>query len=124
MSTSAVRDRATHFGVALLPVLLFVALHFFGYVKFARLGAIALVALVAGAVAFVRPRWGLWCLLFYVYSGVGLFLPVNLAAPLLAIVVGSVLLELARNKPATFDCTMLLTMCVPLTPGASTIPAP
>ena len=100
------RDRATHFGVALLPVLLFVALHFFGYVKFARLGAMALAALVAGAVAFIKPRWGLWGLLFYVYSGIGLFLPVNLAAPLLGIVVGSVLLELVRGSsprlPGTF----------------------
>src|SRR6185503_1093808 len=53
-----------------------------------------------------KPRWGLWGLLFYVYSGVGLFLPVNLAAPLLVIVVGSVLLELVRGSslrlPGTF----------------------
>ncbi len=100
------RDRATRMGVALLPILLFIALHFLGYMKLARLGALALAALAIGAVAFLRPRWGLWGLLFYVYSGIGLFLPVNLAAPLLGIVVGSVLLEWMRGMtprlPGTF----------------------
>ncbi len=106
MTTSAARDRATWFAISLLPVLAFAALRFLGYMKFARLGAIALVAMAAGAVAFLRPRWGLWAVLFYIYSGIGLFFPLNLAAPLILIVMVSVLVEWVRGEaprmPGTF----------------------
>lgn len=93
----AVRSKAAWFALALLPVLSFVVLHFLGFIKFARLGAIGLVAVSFASVMFLRPRWGLYFLLFYVYSGIGLFMPVNLAAPVLAIVVAAVLLEWIRG---------------------------
>ena len=98
MSSFIARDRATSFAISILPVLAFVALRFLGYMKYARLGAMALGAMAAGTVVFLRPRWGLWALLFYIYSGVGLFLPLNLAAPLIAIVLVSVLLAWVRGE--------------------------
>lgn len=91
------RSRAPWFALALLPVVAFVALRFLGFIKFARLGAVGLAAVVFASVLFLRPRWGLYFLLFYVYSGVGLFMPVNLAAPALVIVVAAVVLEWMRG---------------------------
>ncbi|HXV14516.1 MAG TPA: hypothetical protein VEC56_09960, partial [Candidatus Krumholzibacteria bacterium] len=98
MISVAARERATLFAIALFPVLAFVALRLFGYMKFARLGAIALAAVAAAAVVFLRPRWGLYALVFYIYSGAGLFLPIQLAAPLISIVLAAVLLDWVRGQ--------------------------
>ncbi len=98
MNAVTARDRATLFAIALSPVLAFVALRLFGYIKLARLGGLALLAVAAATVVFLRPRWGLYALVFYIYSGVGLFMPVNLAAPLISIVLVSVLLEWTRGE--------------------------
>lgn len=93
----ALRSKAAWFALALLPVVAFVALRFLGFIKFARLGAVGLAAVAFASVLFLRPRWGLYFLLFYVYSGIGLFMPINLAAPVLVIVVAAVLLEWIRG---------------------------
>lgn len=101
MSTArlaAARGPIALFALALLPVLTFVVLRFSGYLKFARLGAIGLAAVAFATVLFLRPRWGLYFLVFYVYSGVGLFLPVNLGAPALAVVVAAVVIEWLRGR--------------------------
>lgn len=97
-SFAVARQRVGLVGLGLLPVLAFLALHFLGYLKLARLGAVALAGVVAAGVLFLRPRWGLYLLLIYIYSGVGLFLPINLAAPTIAIVLAAVLLEWVRGE--------------------------
>ncbi len=100
MSTAlaAARQRVGLLVLGAFPVLAYVALRFLGYVKFARLGAIGLAAVAAGSVLFLKPRWGLYLLLVYIYSGAGLFLPVNLAAPTIVIVLAAVLLEWVRGE--------------------------
>jgi putative inorganic carbon (HCO3(-)) transporter len=80
------------------PVLAFVALRLLGYWKLARLGAIGLAAVAGAGVLFLRPRWGLYLLLIYIYSGVGLFLPFNLASPTITIVLAAVLLDWVRGE--------------------------
>jgi uncharacterized membrane protein YfbV (UPF0208 family) len=66
VSSFIARDRATSFAISLLPILAFVALRFLGYMKYARLGAMALGAMAASTVVFLRPRWGLWAHLNYI----------------------------------------------------------
>lgn len=92
------RPRAALFALALLPALAYVVLRFFGLVKFAQLGAIGAVALAGAALLFLRPRWGLYFLILYIYSGVGLFLPVNLAVPAIALVTAAVVLTCLRGE--------------------------
>ncbi len=92
------RERAALFALALFPMLAFVALRYLGYLKFARLGGLALAAMAGATVLFLRPRWGLYFLILYVYSGLGSFVPVNLAAPALAIVVAAILLDWVRTR--------------------------
>ena len=91
-------ERPLLLALALSPILAFVALKLLGYIKLARLGGMAVVALALGTVVFVRPRWGLYFLLFYVYSGVGLLLPVNLGVPVIALVVAAVLVKWVRGE--------------------------
>ncbi|MCI0452315.1 MAG: O-antigen ligase family protein [Candidatus Latescibacteria bacterium] len=80
-----------------LPVLGYLALRALGLTKLALWGVMGLVA-AAGAIAlFVRPRWGVYFLAFHIYSGLGMFLPVNLAAPAMAIAIAAVLLEWLRG---------------------------
>lgn len=97
-SFAARRNRFALFAVALFPVLAYVALRFLGYIQFARLGALGAVAVAIAALHFLRPRWGLYFLLFYIYSGVGLFLPVSLAVPSIALVFFAVLLSWLRGE--------------------------
>lgn len=97
-SVAVTRQRAALFALALLPVLVFVALRFLGLLKLLQLGAIGGVALAGGAFLFLRPRWGLYFLILYIYSGVGLFLPVNLAAPAIALVAAAVVLSWLRGE--------------------------
>jgi O-antigen ligase len=97
-SLAGARPRAALFALALLPVLAFVALRLLGLLKFAQLGAVAAAALAGGTLLFLRPRWGLYFLILYIYSGAGLFLPVNLAVPAIAIVTAAVVLSWLRGE--------------------------
>ncbi|MDH4037038.1 MAG: O-antigen ligase family protein [Candidatus Krumholzibacteria bacterium] len=90
-------ERLVLAALALLPLAVYLAARFLGYTKFLRLGAVAVAALVFGMTLFVRPRWGLFFLVFYIYSGVGSWLPVNVALPVSFIVTGAVLLQLVRG---------------------------
>jgi len=92
----AARERGLLFTLALSPIVAFLAIYLLGYLKFARLGALGLAAVTASAVVFLRPRWGLYFIVFYVYSGMGLFMPFNLAAPVLAVIVVAMLLDWVR----------------------------
>ena len=84
---ASARERAVWLVVALLPVVTLVSIWLLGYLKLAKLAAMGAVVLGAAAVVFLRPRWGLYFILWYIYSGVGLFLPINLAAVTMVIVV-------------------------------------
>jgi O-antigen ligase len=94
---ASARERAAWLVVALLPVVTLVSIWLLGYLKLAKLAAMGAMALAAAAVIFLRPRWGLYFMLWYIYSGVGLFLPINLAAVTMVIVVAAVLLEWVRG---------------------------
>ncbi len=89
--------RASWLALALAPILLYLLLRSLGYLKLAKLGAVALVGAACASLLFLRPRWGLYFLLFYIYSGVGLFLPINVGAIALAIVLASVALGWVRG---------------------------
>ncbi|HEU4929776.1 MAG TPA: O-antigen ligase family protein [Candidatus Krumholzibacteria bacterium] len=91
-------ERASLLALALSPILAFVALRLLGYLKLAKLGGMALAALAVATVVFVRPRWGLYFLLFYVYSGIGLLLPLNLGVPAIVLVVAAVLVNWVRGE--------------------------
>lgn len=109
-SLAGTRPRVALFALALLPVLAFVALRYFGLLKFLKLGAVGCAALAGAALLFLRPRWGLYFLILYIYSGIGLFLPVNLAVPAIALVSAAVVLSWLRGETpslpdAFFWCT-------------------
>lgn len=84
--------------LALSPILAFVSLRLLGYIKLAKLGAMAVVALALASVVLLRPRWGLYFLLFYVYSGIGLLLPFNFGVPVLGLIVAALLLDWVRGR--------------------------
>lgn len=91
------RDRLALAALSLAPLGIFLAARWLGYVKHLKLAGIAFAALCAAMVLFVRPRWGLWCVVFFVYSGVGIFLPFSPATLLTALVFAAVLLDLVRR---------------------------
>lgn len=101
MSTDAAlpsrRERFLLAALSLSPLGVFLLVHWLGYVKHLKLVGVAFAGLGAATVLFLRPRWGLWLVVFYVYSGVGLFLPLNAATPLTTIVFIAVMLELVRR---------------------------
>ena len=83
--------------LVVLPLAGLLAVHFLGYLKFLRLGAVAAAAAVFAVTVLIRPRWGLFFLVFYFYSGLGSLLPVNVALPATFLVFAAVLLQLARG---------------------------
>jgi O-antigen ligase len=97
------RERFLLAALSLSPLGVFLVARLLGYVNHLKLAGIACAGLGATTVLFLRPSWGLWLLVFYVYSGVGLFLPLNAATPLTAIVFAAVLLELVRRGDNRLD---------------------
>ncbi|HEX5131730.1 MAG TPA: O-antigen ligase family protein [Candidatus Krumholzibacteria bacterium] len=83
--------------LALAPFALYAGARLLGYMKFVRLGGIAAAAAAFAVTMLVRPRWGLYFIVFYVYSGLGNFLPLNIAMPVTLLVFAAVLLDLARG---------------------------
>ncbi len=83
--------------VALAPLVIYLAARFLGYTKFLSLGGVAVAAVAFALTVMVRPRWGLYFLVFYFYSGVGSIIPVNAAMPMTFLVFAAVLLDLVRG---------------------------
>ncbi|HEU4364350.1 MAG TPA: O-antigen ligase family protein [Candidatus Krumholzibacteria bacterium] len=83
--------------LAFLPLAVYLAARFLGLMKFLRLGAAAVAAAALAMTVFVRPRWGLFFLVFYIYSGISSMLPVNVALPVTFIVFAAVVLDLVRG---------------------------
>ena len=90
-------DRLLLAALTSLPLAVYLAARLFGYMKFVRLGAVVAAAALFAVTVFVRPRWGLYFLVFYIYSGVGSFFPVNVALPTTLLVFAAVLLQLMRG---------------------------
>jgi hypothetical protein len=67
------RERWALGGIVIAPAILFVLIRQLGYMKYAKLGAAAVAALAGAAFLFVRPRWGLYLIVFYVYAGLSFY---------------------------------------------------
>jgi len=83
--------------IALAPLALLALVRFLGYTRFLKLGVLAAVALAGATTVFLRPRWGLWFIVFYVFAGLSYYFPINVAGVLTFVVLASVLLGLLRG---------------------------
>jgi len=91
------RERWLLATIALAPLALFALVRILGYTGFLKLGALAAVALAGATTAFVRPRWGMWFIVFYVFAGLSYYFPVNVAGILTFVVLAAALLGLMRG---------------------------
>jgi len=83
--------------IAVAPFALFALIRYFGYTKYLTLAAVGGVGLVGATIIFLRPRLGLWLLLFHVYAGISALVPA--VAGLLAVLIfASVVFGLVRGE--------------------------
>ena len=80
--------------ISVAPPLLYLLVRFLGYMKYVKLAAIAAVALGGATVMFLRPMWGLWLIVFYVYGGLAFYFPFNAAGLMSLLVLAAVALDL------------------------------
>jgi O-antigen ligase len=95
------RERWLLAGIVSAPALLYLIVRLLGYMKFVKLGAVAAVGLGGATLLFVRPRWGLWLLVFYVYAGLAFYFPFNMSGLISMVVIAAVALDLvlgAENR--------------------------
>ena len=95
------RERWALAGVVVTPALLFLLVRLFGYMKFAKLGAAAVAGLAGATFLFVRPRWGLYLIVFYVYAGLSFYFSFFAVGAISVVVIAAVVLDLvfgAENR--------------------------
>src|SRR5690349_6393771 len=69
--------------------------------KFALLGAAGVVAVAGSAFLFVKPRWGLYAIIFYVYAGLSFYFSFFAVGAMSVIVIAAVVIDLmfgAENR--------------------------
>jgi O-antigen ligase len=88
------RERWGLAAVALAPLLLWFVVRLLGYLSYLKLAGLAAVALGGATLLMLRPRWGLWAIVFYVYAGLGFYFPFNAAGLITIIVLAAVALDL------------------------------
>src|SRR5258708_5012547 len=88
------RDRWHPATLVVAPAVLYLLIRLLGYMKYLKLAALATVALGGAAALFVRPRWGLWLLVFYIYAGISFYFSINVAALITFIIFSAVILDL------------------------------
>ena len=89
----AARTNFALFAVVALPVLAFVLLQYLGLLSLARLAVLGAVAGVLGLSFFVRPRLGIYFMLFHVYAGLSFYLPGFVPLAVMATVLSATLLD-------------------------------
>ena len=97
------RERTLLAAVSLAPFLVYLLARVLGYTKLLNLAGAAGVALAGATAIFLRPRWGLWLLLFYVYAGLGFYFPMNPAGLVTLLVLAAVVLNLIRGDDNRLD---------------------
>lgn len=80
------------------PFLLVALLKAVGLMGLARLGVMGLVGLSVLAVFFTHPRWGVYFMAFYVYSGIAKYLPGIVPVAVMAVITLPAVLGLFRGE--------------------------
>jgi O-antigen ligase len=83
--------------LAVLPILVWYGLRVLGYDSLLILAAVAVIGAIGAAILFISPRWGVYGLVFWVYSGMGLYSPIDAAPLILAVVFLSTIIGLIRG---------------------------
>lgn len=91
------RERMLLAAIFVAPFLLYFGIRVLGYMKYAKLAGLVGVALAAAAALLIRPRWGLWFVIFYVYAGLTFYMPFNVAGLVTVIIMAAVALELVMG---------------------------
>jgi len=95
------------------PFLLVALLKAAGLMGLARLGAMGLSGASVLVVFFTRPRWGVYFMAFYVYSGVGMYLPGVVPVAVMAVTALAAVLGVFRGEPDRVnDGVFLAIVCV------------
>lgn len=85
--------------LVVLPVLAFALARNSGMESLVRLAAMGVVAVVAGVAFFVRPRYGIYFLAFYVYAGLNFYTRGTPAAlALTALIFAGALVQMSRGQ--------------------------
>jgi O-antigen ligase len=88
------RERWLLGAIVVAPGILYLLVRVLGYMKYVKLAALGVVGLAGAAVLFLRPRWALWLLVFYVYAGLGFYFPFNVASVITVVILAAVVLDL------------------------------
>jgi putative inorganic carbon (HCO3(-)) transporter len=95
------RERWWLGGIVVAPAVLFLIVRLLGYMNFALLGAAGVVAVAGSAFLFVKPRWGLYAIIFYVYAGLSFYFSFFAVGAMSVIVIAAVVIDLmfgAENR--------------------------
>lgn len=112
-STLDRRSQAWLVAVAVLPAVLFGAARLLGVMSLAKLAVMGLAGMLALAVVFARPRWGVYFMAFYVYAGLAFYLPGVVSMAVMAVIAVVAAIEVFAAPRERFDDPLFVT-CVGL----------
>jgi O-antigen ligase len=80
--------------IAAAPAVIYFLFKQLGYFKYLKLAGLGVLALAGATAVLVRPRVGLWVVLFYVYAGLSFYVDLNVGGLLSVLLMAAVTLEL------------------------------
>jgi O-antigen ligase len=83
--------------LSIMPVAAYVLARQLGLLVWVRLGMFGVAALAGGVLFFTRPRYGVYFILFYLFSGLSFYLPGPVAVSVTLIVTAGVVLGFLRG---------------------------
>ncbi len=88
-----------------LPVAAYVLVRHFALLSLVRLGMLGLVGFAGGVVFFTRPRYGIYFILFYLFSGLSFYLPGPVAVTVTFVVAAGAVLGILRGDAVALPDT-------------------
>lgn len=93
------RQRSWLLAATFVPLALVVAVWRLGFLDLLRLAVMGVVGAAFLVALLVKPRWGVYFMVFYVYSGLSFYVPGLLAMAVMAVLVTAAALEILRRDP-------------------------
>lgn len=91
------RDRWLLGSVMVAPGLAYLVVRLFGLTSHLKLAALGVTGLLGATVCYLRPREGMWFVVFYIYAGLGFYFPLNVAGLVTVVALAAVLIDLLRG---------------------------
>jgi O-antigen ligase len=99
LSSLSSKQRGWLLVATFLPLAVVVAVWFVGLLGLAKLAVVGAAGAAFLIAVLVKPRWGVYFMAFYVYSGLAFYVPGLLAAAVMATLLVAAALEILRDDP-------------------------